>query len=69
MTSAAKQTKMSESGAEKGLLQDHARRQVAQDTEKTQSSHKGFGKAFSKVKAREGGGRVCDEFVHNSLIG
>ena len=49
-------TKTSELGAEKGLLQGHARRQVA-CTQKTLSSPKFCSKAF--LKARWGRGTVC----------
>ena len=45
MQSEDKQTKMLEFGAEKGLLQGHARRQVAH-AQKTQNSLKGFREAF-----------------------
>ena len=47
--SEAKQTEMPEFGAEKGLLQGHARRQVAPAPKSPQFS-KGFGKAFLKAR-------------------
>ena len=48
VVNAAKQTKMSESGAEKGLLQDHARRQVAQATEKPRAPTRVLAKHFQR---------------------
>ena len=47
--SEAKQTEVSECGAEKGLLQDHARRQVARAPQ-TPNSPKRFRKAFLKAR-------------------
>ena len=47
--SEAKQTKMSEFGAEEGLLQGHARRQVAR-AQNTPNSPKSFSKALLKAR-------------------
>ena len=49
---AAKQTEMSEFGAEKGLLQDHARRQVAQATEKPRTPTRVLAKHFQRQGER-----------------
>ena len=65
--SEAKQTEMSEFGAEKGLLQGHARRQVAHALKTGNSG--GFQQSIFKSQVREGGCRVCDHLMHNSLIG
>ena len=61
MHSEAKQTETSEFGAEKGLLQGHARRRVAH-TLKTLNSLKAFSNAL--LKEREGKGMVsCCKFL------
>ena len=54
MQSEAKQTKMSEFGAEKGLLQGHARKQVTQ-APKAPEVPKGFWQSIFKGQVREGG--------------
>lgn len=52
---------------ERGLLQDWVSRPVAHALRSLELPE-GFYKAF--LKAGEGGGlRVCDQFVHNPLIG
>ena len=68
MHSEAKQTKTSESGEEKGLLQGHSSRQVAQ-AQKIPKLPKGFWQSIFKGQMREGSRRVCDQLMHNSLIG
>ena len=63
MQSEVKFTKLLEFGADKGLLQGHARRQVGQ-------ALKGLSSPRVSVKpGEEGGCRVSDQFVHKSLIG
>ena len=68
MHSEAKHTKMSEFGAEKGLFQGSARRRVAY-TLKRPELPEGFWQSIFKSQVREEGRRVCDQLVHNSLIG
>ena len=58
----------SEYGAEKGLLQDHARRKWAHVLPKPQTLE-GFQQSSFKNQEREGGRRVCDQLVYDSLIG
>ena len=69
MYNEAKHTEISEFGAKKGLLQGHAKRQVAH-------ALKGAGLPFETVSAKhfkkqitEGVHRVCDLLMHHSLIG
>ena len=64
MHSEAKQTETVEFGAEKGLLQGHARRWVAHAKLPV-----GFLQSTFKSQVREGGRRVRDQHVHNSLTG
>ena len=68
MHSEAKHTKTSEFGAEKGLLQGHARRCVAHAL-KSPEFPEGFQQSIVKGKVREGACRVCDQLVHNPLTG
>ena len=58
----------SEYGAEKGLLQDHARRKWAHVLPKPQTLE-GFQQSSFKNQEREGGCKVCDQLVYDSLIG
>ena len=68
MLSEARQSEMLELGAEKGLLQGHARRWVA-STLRTSELPKGFQQSTFKSRVRDAGHRVCDQTVHNSQIG
>ena len=64
--SEAKHTETLEFGAEKGLLQGHARRRLAHAPQNPELSE-GFQQSIFKGQVREGDGRVCDRFMHNSL--
>ena len=68
MLSKAKQTKMMEFGAEKGLLQGQARR-IGGLCPKNPKLPKGFQQSIFKDQVREGYPRVWDQFMYNSLIG
>ena len=68
MHSEAKQTEILEFGAEKGLLQGHARRRVAPAL-KSPELPKGFQQSTFQSQVEEGARGICDQLVHNSLIG
>ena len=68
MHSEPKQTKASGSGAEKVLLQGHARR-TGGSCLKNPDLPKGFQQSIFKGQVRDGRPRVCDQLVHNSLTG
>ena len=68
MHSEAKQTEILEFGAEKGLLQGHARRRVAPAL-KSPELPKGFQQSTFQSQVEEGAHGICDQLVHNSLIG
>ena len=68
MHSEAKQTEILESGAEKGLLQGHAKRWVAPAL-KSPELPKGFQQSTFQSQVKEGAHRICDQLVHNSLTG
>ena len=63
----AKQTEMSEFGADKVLLQGHARRWVTH-APKSPELLEGFWQNILKSQVKEGRHRVCDHLMHNSLI-
>ena len=68
MHSEAKQTETSEFGAEKGLLQGPCKEKRWLVLQRLELSH-GFQGSVFKGKVREGSCRVCDQLMHNSLIG
>ena len=65
--SEVQQTRTSNLGVEKVLLQGHARRTGGSCPQKTPLP-KRFQKSIFKGQKREGGLRVCDHLVHNSLV-
>ena len=68
MHSEAKHTKTSEFGAEKGLLQGHARRRVAHAL-KSPELPEGFWQSIFKSQVREGVLRLCDQLMRSFLSG
>ena len=65
----AKQTKTSDFGAEKGLLQGHTRRQVAHAPPLDPKLSEIFQQNICKGQVREQGHRVYDQLIHSCLIG
>ena len=68
MHSEAKQTKTSEFGVEKGLLQGAARR-MGGSCPKNSKLPRRFQESIFKGQVKEGLSRICDQLMQNSLIG
>lgn len=68
MHSEAKQTKVLEFGAEKVLLQGPCMENAETHAQKTRTPDQPQGSIF-KGKVREGSHSMCDQLVHDSLVG
>ena len=67
MHSEAKQSETSEFGAERGLLQGHARRWVAHALKIPELPEGFLRQSIFKSQVSGVGLRVCDQLMHNSL--